>query len=105
MPEVEGAAVADAEDGRLFELSEKYRALHREAREFAASVRDIAERADEAGDIDPEMRKRLAASGIGSIMVPAEFGGRYEKVDSLAVTLAREAFAAESAHLDSLLGM
>ncbi|MDI2027744.1 acyl-CoA dehydrogenase family protein [Saccharopolyspora sp. TS4A08] len=97
--------MADAEDGRLFELSEKYRALQREAREFAVSVRDIAERADEAGDIDPEMRKRLAASGIGSIMVPAEFGGRYERVDSLAVTLAREAFAAESAHLDSLLGM
>lgn len=89
----------------MFELPEEYRELQREAREFAVSVRDIAQRADAAGDIDPEMRKRLAESGIGSIVVPAEFGGRYEQVDSLAVTVVREAFAAESAHLDSLLGM
>lgn len=97
--------MADAAEGQLFELSGNYLVLQQEAREFAVSVRDIADRADEAGELDPEMRKRLAASGIGSIMVPAEFGGRYERVDSLAVTLAREAFAAESAHLDSLLGM
>ncbi|PXY36902.1 acyl-CoA dehydrogenase [Prauserella flavalba] len=51
------------------------------------------------------MRKRLAETGLASIMVPAEFGGRYPEVDSLAVTVVREAFAAESAHLDSLLGM
>jgi len=89
----------------MFELPEAYTALQREAREFAASVRDIAERADESDDIDPEMRKRLAASGIVPIMVPAAYGGRYERVDSLAVTVVREAFAAESGHLDSMLGM
>ncbi|WP_233520090.1 acyl-CoA dehydrogenase family protein [Prauserella sp. PE36] len=89
----------------LFELPAPYRALQDEARGFAESVRDIAERADEADDIDPEMRKRLAETGLASIMVPAEFGGRHAEVDSLAVTVVREAFAAESAHLDSLLGM
>lgn len=97
--------MAAALNGELFELSEEHIALQRRAREFAASVRDIAERADAADDIDPEMRERLAASGLPAIMVPAEFGGRDERVDSLAVTVVREAFAAESGHLDSLLGM
>ncbi|WP_338595926.1 acyl-CoA dehydrogenase family protein [Saccharopolyspora sp. SCSIO 74807] len=89
----------------VFELPRRHRELQAEAREFAASVRDIAARADESDDIDPEMRKRLADSGLASIVVPAEYGGRYEQVDSLAVTVVREAFAAESAHLDSMLGM
>ncbi|WP_310276850.1 acyl-CoA dehydrogenase family protein [Haloactinomyces albus] len=90
---------------QLFELSSSHRRLQEEARAFAASVRDIAERADESDDVDPDMRKRLAGSGLAAITVPAEFGGRYDRVDSLAVTVAREVFAAESAHLDSLLGM
>jgi acyl-CoA dehydrogenase len=38
-------------------------------------------------------------------MVPAAFGGRGERVDSLAVTVVREQLAAESAHLDSLFAM
>lgn len=97
--------MADTRDQAMFELPETYRALQQEARELAASVRDIADRADESDTVDPEMRKRLAASRLGAIMVPGEFGGRYERVDSLAATVAREAFAAESAHLDSLLGM
>lgn len=90
---------------QLFELSSGYRQLQEEAGKFAASVHDIAERADESDCIDTDMRKRLADSGLAAITVPAEFGGRYDRVDSLAVTVVREAFAAESAHLDSLLGM
>lgn len=97
--------MVDEQDEQTFELPARYRALQEEARGFAAAVRDIADRADEANEIDPEMRKRLAASGIASIMVPSEFGGRYERVDSLAATVVREAFAAESAHLDSMLGL
>ena len=38
-------------------------------------------------------------------MVPAAFGGRFEAVDSLAVTVVREVLASESAHLDSLFAM
>lgn len=88
-----------------FELSSHHRALQQEARTFAATVRDIADRADESDGVDPDMRKRLAGSGLAAVAVPAAHGGRYERVDSLAVTVVREAFAAESAHLDSLLGM
>ncbi len=38
-------------------------------------------------------------------MVADEYGGRFPAVDSLAVTVVREALAAESAHLDSLFAM
>lgn len=93
------------EHDQPFELSSHHRALQQEARTFAATVRDIADRADESDGVDPDMRKRLAGSGLAAVTVPAAHGGRYERVDSLAVTVVREAFAAESAHLDSLLGM
>jgi acyl-CoA dehydrogenase len=89
----------------LFELPEKYVELQREGRALAAQVVDIAARADEAERADPEVRELLQASGLCELMVPAEFGGRFEKVDSLAVTVVREALAAESAHLDSMFAM
>jgi acyl-CoA dehydrogenase len=38
-------------------------------------------------------------------MVPAQHGGRFERVDSLAVTVVREAIAGQSAHLDSMFAM
>jgi acyl-CoA dehydrogenase len=91
--------------GGLFELPEKYVELQREGRALAAQVVDIAARADEAERADPEVRELLQASGLCELMVPAEFGGRFEKVDSLAVTVVREALAAESAHLDSMFAM
>lgn len=90
---------------RMFELPERYRVLQREARELAAACSDIAARADESADVDPDARERLRASGLTDVAVPAAYGGRFEAVDSLAVTVVREALAAESAHLDSLFAM
>jgi acyl-CoA dehydrogenase len=89
----------------MFELPAEYTALQDEARALAASVRDIAARADESDRIDPDVRARLAASGLAAMTVPAQYGGRHERVDSLAVTVVREALAYESAHLDSLFAM
>ncbi|WP_432843195.1 acyl-CoA dehydrogenase family protein [Dactylosporangium sp. CA-092794] len=89
----------------LFELPERYLALQEEARSLADSVRGHAAEADERDDIDPRMRAALAGSGLAGLMVPARFGGRGERVDSLAVTVVREQFAAVSAHLDSLFAM
>ncbi len=89
----------------LFALPAEYRDLQAEARDLAASCADIAARADEADSLDTDTRKRLRASGLARVVVPARFGGRYERVDSLAVTLVREQLAAESAHLDSLFAM
>ncbi|MET0741120.1 MAG: acyl-CoA dehydrogenase family protein [Candidatus Nanopelagicales bacterium] len=88
-----------------FELPPRYTDLQREARVLAESVRDIAGRADEADHIDPDMRRRLRDSGLTGLVVTEDFGGRFARVDSLAVTVVREALAAESAHLDSLFAM
>jgi acyl-CoA dehydrogenase len=89
----------------LFELPQRYLELQGEARVLAESVRDIAGRADEADHIDADMRQRLRGSGLVGLVVPEEYGGRFAQVDSLAVTVVREALAAESAHLDSLFAM
>lgn len=88
-----------------FELPVQYRELQAEATTFAVSVADLAERADESNSIDSEMRSRLARSRLTALMVPGEFGGRYDEVDSLAVTVVREALAAVSGHVDSMFAM
>jgi len=86
-------------------LGERYRALHQEARTLAAACADVAARADEADAFDPDVRRRLRDSGLVSVVVAAEYGGRFDRVDSLAVTVVREGLAYESAHLDSMFAM
>jgi acyl-CoA dehydrogenase len=89
----------------LFELPEKYRTLQAEARELAAACADVAARADEGDRFDPDVRERLRRSGLAAVVVGAQHGGRFDEVDSLAVTVVREALAAVSAHLDSMFAM
>ncbi len=89
----------------LFELPDRYRELQAEARALAASVADVAAEADESDSVHPQVRARLAASGLAGVTVPAEFGGRFARVDSLAVTVVREVLAGVSAHLDSVFAM
>ncbi|MGY1743540.1 MULTISPECIES: acyl-CoA dehydrogenase family protein [unclassified Blastococcus] len=88
-----------------FDLPEHHQRLRERAREVAASVRDQAGEADAATDVHPGMRDALRASGLAALTVPAAHGGADEKVDSLAVTVVREAFGGVSAHLDSLFAM
>ena len=94
-----------SDEPALFQLPRKYLDLQAEAAALAASCADIAARADEADRFDPDVRARLAASGLTSVVVDAEHGGRFEYVDSLAVTVVREQLAAVSAHLDSMFAM
>ena len=61
--------------------------------------------ADEADRVDPVMREALAAAGWRRSPSAREYGGRFPRVDSLAVTVVREALAGVSAHLDSLFAM
>jgi len=89
----------------LFQLPQKYLDLQEEAHSLAASCADVAARADEADNFDPDVRERLARSGLAAVVVDAEYGGRFEQVDSLAVTVVREQLAAVSAHLDSMFAM
>jgi acyl-CoA dehydrogenase len=86
-------------------LDERYLALRAEARELAVSCADVAARADEADSFDPDVRERLRVSRLVSVVVAEEYGGRFERVDSLAVAVVREGFAYESAHLDSMFAM
>jgi acyl-CoA dehydrogenase len=94
-----------AADDTLFELPGRYRDLQGEARALASSVAGIAAEADESDSVHPVMRARLAASGLAAVTVPTEYGGRFTRVDSLAVTVVREVLAGVSAHLDSLFAM
>ena len=89
----------------LYTLPERYRELQEEARALTARVTGWSARADESDGVDPDMRRELAASGLAALTVPAAYGGRFEQVDSLAVTVVREVLAGESAHLDSLFAM
>jgi len=89
----------------LYELPSRYRDLQAEARELAASVAGHAAVADEADGVDPRMRRALRDSGLAAVTVGREHGGRFERVDSLAVTVVREALAGVSGHLDSLFAM
>jgi acyl-CoA dehydrogenase len=88
-----------------FELPEPHRRLLERAREVADKVRWRAAEADAATDVDPVMRDALRESGLAGLTVPAAHGGVDERVDSLAVTVVREAFGGVSAHLDSLFAM
>jgi acyl-CoA dehydrogenase len=88
-----------------FELPDRHRQLLERAREVADTVRPHAAVADAATDVDPVMRDALRESGLAGLTVPAAHGGLDERVDSLAVTVVREAFGGASAHLDSLFAM
>lgn len=96
---------ASSDSDSLFELPPLYRSLASEARRLADSLASIATEADESETTHPEVRRRLAESGLCEITVPAEYGGRFPQVDSLAVTVVREELAGVSAHLDSLFAL
>lgn len=89
----------------LFELPQKYRTIVDEARKVAQQVAAYAPRADEADHFDPDVRRVLSESDLCSVTVPAQFGGRFPEVDSLAVTVVREQLAYESSHADSMFCM
>jgi acyl-CoA dehydrogenase len=86
-------------------LPDRYNEVRAQARATAAEVDHFAARADESQTTDPDMRAALAASGLCRLSVPARFGGTFEEVDALAVTLVREEFAGISGHLDSMFAM
>lgn len=92
-------------DQPLFTLPARYVQLQFEASALARAVAERANVADESASIDPEMRQALSDSGLCQLAVAQAFGGRFEQVDSLAVTVVREVLAGTSAHLDSLFAM
>ncbi len=88
-----------------FDLDEKYLAIQQEARQLMQSVEDIATEADASNVIHPGILKALQTSKLADLMVPAKFGGRFEKIDPLAICVVREAMMASSSHMDSLFAL
>lgn len=89
----------------LFQLPDRYRKLQGEALELAAAVAPLAAEADASERVHPGVREALVESGLCSLTVPGELGGRFAGVDPVAVCVAREAFMPVSAHLDALFSL
>lgn len=88
-----------------FELEPRYLEIQARARELARQVEPVAAEADECNEVHPAVLEALRASGLSTLMVPAEFGGQDERPDPLAICIVREVLMATSAHLDSLFAL
>jgi len=88
-----------------FELDAPYLEIQRQARDFARAIEPIAVEADEMSEIHPGVLAALRESGLSDLMVPAEYGGRTERLDPLAICIVREVLMATSAHADSLFAL
>ena len=88
-----------------FDLDPEYLEYQREARELAQSIEHIAFEADAMNEIHPGILQALQESGMSSLMVPKQYGGRLDKIDPLAICVAREVFMGVSSHLDSLFAL
>ena len=88
-----------------FELDPHYRAIQAEARDLARAVEPLAQQADEMSEVHPGVLAALKQSGLSSLMVPQEYGGRSARPDPLAICLVREVLMGTSSHLDSLFAL
>ena len=88
-----------------FDLDPEYLEYQREARELAQSIEHIAFEADAMNEIHPGILQALQESGMSSLMVPKQYGGRLDKIDPLAICVVREVFMGVSSHLDSLFAL
>jgi acyl-CoA dehydrogenase len=88
-----------------FELDPMYLEIQREAREFAQTIEPLAEEADESSEVHAGVLDALRNSGLSELMVTTEYGGRFERLDPLAICIVREVLMATSAHADSLFAL
>jgi acyl-CoA dehydrogenase len=88
-----------------FSLDEKYLDIQRAARELCKSIEHIADEADESSVVHPDIHSALKASELSRMMVPAEYGGSFDKIDPLAICVTREVMMQTSCHLDSLFAL
>ncbi|MGI9229046.1 MAG: acyl-CoA dehydrogenase family protein [Gammaproteobacteria bacterium] len=88
-----------------FELDPMYLELQRQTLDLTRSIEPIACEADASNEIHPGILDALKHSGLSDLMVPAKYGGRFEKIDPLAICVVREAMMATSSHLDALFAL
>ncbi|MCZ6525464.1 MAG: acyl-CoA dehydrogenase family protein, partial [Gammaproteobacteria bacterium] len=88
-----------------FDLDPKYLEIQQQARDLTQSIEHLAQEADASNDIHDGILEALKSSGLCDLMVPASFGGRFEKIDPVAICVVREVLMATSSHLDSLFAL
>jgi acyl-CoA dehydrogenase len=88
-----------------FELDQKYLDIQDEARELAQSIEPMAAEADECSGIHSGVQAALQESKLSELMVTTEYGGRFERLDPLAICLVREVLMATSSHADSMFAL
>jgi acyl-CoA dehydrogenase len=86
----------------LVTLAEPYRSIQAEARAAAAKLEPYAVEADNSATLDERVLEVLRDSALFEFLVPAEYGGRFETIDSFALCLIREAVMAVCSHADTL---
>ena len=89
----------------ILELPQLYRDVKAEAQAVGEEVAPFAAEADECSEVHAPTLAILRAGRLCELMVPSAYGGRFERVDPLAVCVAREACMKASAHLDALLAL
>ena len=88
-----------------FELDPMYLEIQQQARKFAQTIEPLAEEADESSEVHSGVLDALRNSGLSELMVTTEYGGRFERLDPLAICVVREVLMATSAHADSLFAL
>lgn len=88
-----------------FNLEPHYLEIQEQARALARAVEPIAVEADDLSVLHPGLLAALQQSGLTELMVPAEYGGRSNRLDPLAICLVREILMGTSANADSLFAM
>jgi acyl-CoA dehydrogenase len=88
-----------------FDLDPPYLEIQQQARALAQRIDAMAAVADESSETHAGVLGALRDSGLCRMMVPAAYGGRSERLDPLAICVAREALMAASSHADSLFAL
>lgn len=88
-----------------FSFSPEEQRIRERAAEVARTVQPHAHEWDEANVLTDELRTIMRDSGLARLMVPAEFGGEYERLDPLAIALVREQLMAASSAADALFAL
>lgn len=88
-----------------FDFEPEYEEVRRQADRVADSVAEVAIEADRSSSPHLAIRAALRESSLGELVVPRRFGGRFERVDPVAVCVVRERLMPMSTQLDSLFAL
>lgn len=88
-----------------FALDPIYEELRAEAAAVARAVEPFAAEADAMSTLHPGVADALGESRLSELMVPASHGGRFHRLDPLAIAVVREVLMGTCSHVDSLFGL